>query len=145
LFFFQLRSRMHFTTRTAFAAHALAVISLLSITASAAPSFDDSPSKSSTLGKRDALSVVGCYSSSEGLTEGGTYLYQSSSYCAQSICTGQQSVMGLTNGNDCWCGNEIPPASSKVDDAKCNIGCTGFGTAKCEYLAGTAKLQHRSR
>jgi len=121
---------MHFTSRPAFTAQALAVMSLLTTIVSAAPSLHDTFSQPNSLGKRDP-SYSGCYSSSDGLTEGQTYLYQSTSYCQQNICTGQQSVMGLTNGNDCYCGNSLPPASSKVDDSKCNVGCAGFGQVKC--------------
>jgi len=144
--FHVLQSTMHFTSRTAFAAQALAVMSLFNTIVSAAPPLYDTPSQSSSLGKRD-LSYSGCYSSADGLTEGGTYLYQSTSYCQQNICTGQQSVMGLTNGNDCFCGNSVPPASSKVDDSKCNVGCTGFGQTKCGgkgfysvYLTGNGEF-----
>jgi len=59
--------------------------------------------------------------------------------------------MGLTNGNDCYCGNSVPPASSKVDDSKCNVGCTGFGQTKCGgkgffsvYLTGNGEVDSSS-
>lgn len=39
--------------------------------------------------------------------------------------------MALTSGNDCYCGDELPADSDKVDDSKCNSPCTGYGQTNC--------------
>ncbi|KAK0940684.1 Protein SLG1 [Friedmanniomyces endolithicus] len=68
-----------------------------------------------TLRPRQALPAMtyqACYSSSAGLTDQGSFEYQTSSYC-QNICVKQnQAVLGLSAGSDCWCGDTLPPASS---------------------------------
>jgi len=102
---------MRSAPRAAFAARALALLSLFSTA-------------------RAAMQNIGCYSSSGSLVAADNYLYQTKDWCAQKECSGQ-AVIGLTNGNGCLCGNSLPPASSKVDATKCNIGCTGFGTDSC--------------
>ncbi|KAK0852188.1 Protein SLG1 [Friedmanniomyces endolithicus] len=58
------------------------------------------------------MTYQACYSSSAGLTDQGSFEYQTSSYC-QNICVKQnQAVLGLSAGSDCWCGDTLPPASS---------------------------------
>lgn len=77
------------------------------------------------------MTYQGCYSASDGLTDQGAYMYQTTGYC-QPICVNQnQAVLGLSAGSDCWCGDTLPPASSKVDDSKCDTPCNGFGTVMC--------------
>ncbi|KAK1063924.1 Protein SLG1 [Friedmanniomyces endolithicus] len=87
-----------------------------------------------TLRPRQALPAMtyqACYSSSAGLTDQGGFEYQTSSYC-QKICVKQnQAVLGLSAGSDCWCGDTLPPASSKVDDSSCNKPCDGYGSQMC--------------
>jgi cell wall integrity and stress response component len=55
-----------------------------------------------------------------------------------------QSVFATTVSTDCWCGNLLPPASSKVDDSSCNDPCAGYDVDMCGgvgffsvYLSGT--------
>ncbi|KAK5011248.1 hypothetical protein LTR39_004557 [Cryomyces antarcticus] len=89
----------------------------------------------------------GCFSSSAPLTDQGSARYQSSGYC-QPICAGQnQPVLGLSSAN-CYCGNLLPAAGSKVSDSFCNIPCNGYGTENCGgsnywsvYLTGTTNNQ----
>lgn len=69
------------------------------------------------------------------MSKSDSFTYQSYGHC-QEMCipkSGQnpQAVMGLNQGSDCWCGSALPPESDKVDDGKCDKGCTGFGTDKC--------------
>ncbi|KAK9487797.1 hypothetical protein V1527DRAFT_511050 [Lipomyces starkeyi] len=92
--------------------------------------------------------AVGCYSSSGSLVFNDTYEYQTQSWC-QGLCAPMgDSVLGLTNGGDCWCGNAIP--SGKVDSSFCNVGCNGY-PADCGgfgyytiYLTGVGTLQNPS-
>ena len=87
-----------------------------------------------------ALTYVGCFSSPGPLTNSGNFQYQSSGHCQQ-VCVGgsNQAVLGLTNGNDCYCGMEVPATSDKVDDSSCDDECTGYGQDDCEHT-----LQNRS-
>ncbi|KAK4960145.1 Protein SLG1 [Elasticomyces elasticus] len=91
-----------------------------------------------------AMTYEGCYSSSTGLTDQGSYMYQTKGWC-QPICVKQDhAVLGLSGGSNCWCGDTLPPASSKVDDSSCNTPCNGYGQENCGgtgfysvYLTGT--------
>ncbi|KAK9374994.1 uncharacterized protein V1513DRAFT_57229 [Lipomyces chichibuensis] len=93
------------------------------------------------------LTPVGCYSSSGSLVFNETFNYQTQSYC-QGLCTPMgDSVLGLTNGGDCWCGNAIP--SGKVDSSYCNVPCNGYGLDDCGgygyytvFLTGVGTLKN---
>ncbi|KAK4990806.1 Protein SLG1 [Elasticomyces elasticus] len=79
----------------------------------------------------NAMSYQGCYSSSEPLSDQGSFMYQTSGHC-QPICVGLgNTVMGLSSGSDCWCGALLPPADSKVDNSKCNSPCNGYKDENC--------------
>ena len=93
---------------------------------------------------RDAPLLVGCFSSSQPLSRMGTYKYQSSGYCS-GICTSRnQGVVGLSNGNVCWCGDELPPVTAQVLDSKCSTPCQGYGIEDCapSLAAFTIDLEH---
>ncbi|KXL49870.1 hypothetical protein M433DRAFT_300 [Acidomyces richmondensis BFW] len=134
------------STLGATTAYAAYTFSALAIYASVTEAHAHSPSMlGGRLDKRTpAMSYSGCYSSSTGLSDQGSYTYQTPSYC-QPICIGKnQAVFGLSQGSNCWCGNELPPASSKVDDSNCNTPCNGYGLDDCGgtnyfsvYLTGT--------
>ncbi|QIX00369.1 hypothetical protein AMS68_005886 [Peltaster fructicola] len=75
--------------------------------------------------------LKGCYSSSTGLSYADTYTYQSSGHCVP-LCTSKgAAVVGLTNGSDCWCGDELPPVTSQADNSKCSTTCSGYNTEQC--------------
>lgn len=101
------------------------------------------PAASSTIVLK-AMTSEGCYSSSTGLTFNSTYTYQTSGWC-QPICVEMdQAVLGLSGGDECYCGDELPPTASKVDDKYCNDPCAGYDTEYCGgdgyysvYLSGT--------
>ncbi|KAK5114732.1 hypothetical protein LTR62_002306 [Meristemomyces frigidus] len=78
-----------------------------------------------------ALTYVGCFSSSTGLTDQGSYMYQTPGYCQPLCVNSNNPAMGLSDGSNCWCGGELPPASSKVDDSNCNTPCNGYGQQNC--------------
>ncbi|KAI9797984.1 MAG: hypothetical protein M1833_005040 [Piccolia ochrophora] len=87
----------------------------------------------------------GCYSTGGSLKDQGYDLFQTDGKCQTEICFPQQkSVMALTEGSHCWCGDKLPPLSRKVDDTECNTGCTGSKLVSCGgkdawmvYLTGT--------
>lgn len=79
----------------------------------------------------NALTYEGCYSSEGSMSMDSTYLYQTKGWC-QGICVGKnKAVQATSNGNECWCGDEMPPKSAKVDQSKCNSKCAGYGTEMC--------------
>ncbi|GAB7365847.1 hypothetical protein MBLNU230_g7179t1 [Neophaeotheca triangularis] len=79
----------------------------------------------------NAMTYKGCYSSSRGLSDQGSHIYQTSGYC-QPICVDQGSaVLGLSGGSDCWCGDQLPPEDSLVDDSNCDTGCNGYRQEDC--------------
>ena len=78
-----------------------------------------------------ALSREGCFESSDPLEDHGDDLFQSSGHC-QEQCVGLgKPVMGMTKGTNCWCGDFIPAADSKVSDSKCSSPCAGFDKENC--------------
>jgi len=81
-----------------------------------------------------AMTYEGCFSSSSGLTDQGSYEYQTSGYC-QGVCVNAtQAVLGLSAGSNCWCGDVLPPASDKVSDSNCNTPCNGYGNDNCTCI-----------
>ncbi|KAK6397295.1 hypothetical protein LTR65_006269 [Meristemomyces frigidus] len=132
------------TSMTAYAAHALSILSVFAAISSA---HAHSPSLLSHPAVRRGLATMtyeGCFSSSSGLTDQGSWIYQTSGYC-QPICVdANQAVLATSKGSDCWCGDVLPPADSKVDDSSCNTTCNGYSTEDCGgdgfysvYLSGT--------
>ncbi|EPS33316.1 hypothetical protein PDE_08278 [Penicillium oxalicum 114-2] len=80
---------------------------------------------------RNSMTLVGCYSSKEGLSDQVSYTFQSSGWCFDR-CNGKKAaVFALTSGTDCLCGTELPPSSSKVDSSKCNTACAGWPQDMC--------------
>lgn len=111
------------TLTTAYAATSFLT---LAITASAQAS-----SAATSNVKLNAMTYQGCFSSSTPMTNQGSYTYQTSGYC-QPICVGQnQAVLGLTGGSNCYCGDQLPPADSKVDDSMCSTPCDGYDKEDC--------------
>jgi cell wall integrity and stress response component len=82
-------------------------------------------------GPRNALSTVGCFSTPEPMTDQGSYIFQSDGNC-QAVCLGLgNSVMGLVNGTNCWCGNLLPPLNSVADNSSCSTPCSGTDVRMC--------------
>lgn len=90
------------------------------------------------------LVYEGCYSSSSGLSLNSTYTYNTKGYCQERCVPINKAVQATSNADECWCGDNMPPASAKVSDSKCSSTCTGYGTEYCGgdgffsvYLTGT--------
>jgi cell wall integrity and stress response component len=114
---------MHFTST------ALTASSLLLASSAAAKAFNFE----NRLAPRAGMTFVACYSSSEGLGNQTSYTFQSSGWC-QDRCAGSDynaAVFALTEGSDCLCGDELPPASDKVSKDKCNKACDGWPQDMC--------------
>lgn len=103
------------------------LLSLLAITVLAAD-FPSPDSREHTRLQKRALTYKGCYSASAPLQRVNTYQFQSQGYC-ENACDG--TVIGLTMGDTCFCGTEIPADADKVDDSKCDTKCTGWGQSMC--------------
>lgn len=78
-----------------------------------------------------ATTYKGCFSSSDGFEDQGSYTYQSPGYC-QKQCVGlNKPVMALTGGSHCWCGDLLPVTSSKTSDSQCSTPCQGYPADTC--------------
>jgi cell wall integrity and stress response component len=76
------------------------------------------------------ITTADCYSSiPEDFTNKGSYTFQTSGYC-QGQCAGF-SVMAISQGSTCWCGNELPADSDKTSSSSCNSPCQGFDAQMC--------------
>jgi len=82
------------------------------------------------LERRSNWAIGDCYSSSGNLHHNGTDTYQSQGAC-EGVAGSNNVVIALTNGNDCYYGNELPPESDKVDSSKCSVACVGYPGDNC--------------
>ncbi|KAH9214972.1 hypothetical protein DL95DRAFT_141601 [Leptodontidium sp. 2 PMI_412] len=73
----------------------------------------------------------GCFSSSTGMIFNDTLQYNSRGSCGDNCYALQYATFAMTNSSYCYCGENLPPASTKVDNSKCTIGCPGFGSELC--------------
>ncbi|EEP80646.1 predicted protein [Uncinocarpus reesii 1704] len=61
----------------------------------------------------------------------GKYTYQSVGYC-RGVCKKlKKPAMALTKGTNCYCGDKLPPRSSKTDDDQCKRDCDGYPDEIC--------------
>ncbi|KAL4970674.1 uncharacterized protein BDV14DRAFT_161682 [Aspergillus stella-maris] len=44
------------------------------------------------------------------------------------------TIMGLRNGTECWCGNEYPSWEDGLDEQACHLRCPGYARDICEFL-----------
>lgn len=80
----------------------------------------------------NAMTDEGCFSSAGTMQDQGSYTYQSSGYCQQTCVALGKAVMGTTQGSNCWCGDELPPASAKVGSDQCQSPCNGYNKQNCQ-------------
>ncbi|KAJ5168070.1 uncharacterized protein N7482_003664 [Penicillium canariense] len=111
---------MRFTMRTALTASSI----LLAAGPVTAKSFQ-------VLAPRATMTLIGCYSSSDGLGNQTSYTFQSSGWCQDRCVIDNAAVFALTAGSDCLCGEELPPSSAKVAKGKCNTPCDGWPQDMC--------------
>lgn len=77
------------------------------------------------------ISEIGCFETGTPLENHGDYLYQSPGNC-QLICLEQKkNVMGLSDGENCWCGDLIPAKEWQTDNSTCDTTCSGDKTVRC--------------
>ncbi|CAI6338862.1 unnamed protein product [Periconia digitata] len=71
------------------------------------------------------MDMIGCFNSSAPLDDHGPGTFQTDGNCQQ-ICLGfKKLVLGLSDGDRCWCGDMYPAEDSKVPDTECDVGCRG--------------------
>jgi len=133
---------------------ALAAAAMLAAGASAAKSVDPDAWKevkthieeaTKTL-PANAMSTIGCFETAIPLENHGDFLFRSPGNC-QFICIElKKPVLGLSDGENCWCGDMLPPESHQVNDTLCDTDCRGDDTVKCGgpdlvqvILSGTTK------
>lgn len=80
-----------------------------------------------------AMTAEGCYATSDPLEDHGPNEFQSSGACQKQCVLLGKAVLGLTKGTNCWCGDQIPAAASKVEDSKCNAFCVGYDKENCMW------------
>ncbi|KAL2009036.1 hypothetical protein VTN00DRAFT_7230 [Thermoascus crustaceus] len=72
----------------------------------------------------------GCYNTAGSLSSQGTYRYQSQTYCLL-VCQKQGRKIAAVKEDECFCGDELPPADAKVDGKECNTPCSGWPQDIC--------------
>ncbi|KAF2500380.1 hypothetical protein BU16DRAFT_452608 [Lophium mytilinum] len=82
-------------------------------------------------GVRNSMTYEGCFSVGDPLEDHGPATFQTAGNC-QPICLGLgKAVMGLVDGSNCFCGDLLPPADTKVDNDLCNTPCNGYDKDNC--------------
>ena len=91
--------------------------------------------------------MAGCYSKTTGLTNGGRFIQkmQSTSLtltaCANRCENEEFAYFATTLSSECLCGLEVPAPAYRVDDAKCDLKCTGNPNTICGGLSFYAVVQ----
>jgi cell wall integrity and stress response component len=77
------------------------------------------------------MTSIGCYATGIPLENHGDYNFRSPGNC-QLVCLQEgKNVMGLSDGVNCWCGDEIPAKEWQVDNKTCDTTCAGDKTVGC--------------
>ncbi|CAA9965849.1 WSC domain-containing protein [Pyrenophora teres f. maculata] len=78
-----------------------------------------------------AMTSIGCFATGTPLENHGPYNFQSPGNC-QLVCLQLgKDVMGLSDGVDCWCGDEIPAKAWQTKNETCATTCSGDDTSGC--------------
>jgi hypothetical protein len=77
---------------------------------------------------------MGCYSDIGDMKSQGPYTYQSPGYCQDRCSKNDFKVAALGRSDMCYCGNNLPSQSAKVDDDKCDQPCVGFPAEMCKFF-----------
>jgi cell wall integrity and stress response component len=78
-----------------------------------------------------AMTSIGCFETGLPLENHGPYNFQSPGNC-QLVCLQlDKDVMGLSDGENCWCGDEIPAKEWQVKNDTCSTTCSGDDTTGC--------------
>lgn len=72
---------------------------------------------------------IDCYSDVPGYKNNGTYTWQTDGYCQIQCVAMGYPVMALYGGDECLCGDQIPPNATKTTG--CDSKCSGFPSHLC--------------
>ncbi|KAJ9603652.1 Protein SLG1 [Cladophialophora chaetospira] len=111
----------------------VALASALALLASPVTAQDPSAAPSATSAPK-AITTLGCYQHPDPLAVQADYDFQTSGYCQQQCVALGKSVMAITGGSTCYCGDEIPALDQEVDETKCDSICAGYGQQTCGGL-----------
>lgn len=104
------------------------------------PTGVEEPSANPTI---DVPVVQGCYYDIGTMKKIGVLPFNSKSKCAQETCYAQKYPVAATlAGNECFCGDKMPPPAALVDDSHCNIGCTGYDQQACGGFNSTTNMYY---
>ncbi|KAF2849319.1 hypothetical protein T440DRAFT_533944 [Plenodomus tracheiphilus IPT5] len=72
-----------------------------------------------------AMTSVGCFETATPLENHGSYEFQTPGNC-QLVCIElNKNVMALSDGENCWCGDQIPAEEWQTDNSTCTTPCRG--------------------
>ena len=77
---------------------------------------------------------IGCYKEQGPLENGDTFTYQSIGHC-RDLCTKKgKPLLGLSQGNHCYCSDKLPSDSLKTDSDNCDSPCDGYPQNICKFV-----------
>lgn len=80
-----------------------------------------------------ALVEIGCFATGTPLENHGAYQFQSPGNC-QLVCLSLgKNVMGLSDGENCWCGDLKPAKQWQVSNDTCDTTCGGDKRVRCMF------------
>lgn len=115
---------------SALAAAALFAMASASDSSSSSSKIVSIPTPTATVAV-SAMSTLGCFATGVPLEDHGKGNFVSAGSCQQICVQLDKNVLGLSDGERCWCGDEFPPKSTKIDDKKCTSMCSGDDTTVC--------------
>jgi cell wall integrity and stress response component len=82
-----------------------------------------------------AMTEIGCFETGTPLENHGHYRFRSPGNC-QLVCLELgKDVMALSDGVNCWCGDEIPAKDWETDNSTCKTTCAGDDTSYCKLTS----------
>lgn len=91
----------------------------------------------SVIVKVKEIEDVGCFNAPGPLDNYGYHEFQSQGNC-QLICAMlDKPVMALSDGEDCSCGDLLPPKSAMVDMSKCDTICISSKVLPCKFVTSS--------
>lgn len=124
-------SHTMFTFRLVSALAAAALLSMASADdASSSSKIVSIPTPTKTVAA-SAMQTIGCFETGVPLEDHGKGNFVTAGSCQQ-ICLGlEKNVLGLSEGDHCWCGDEYPPKAAMVDNSTCSTTCSGDDRTTC--------------
>ncbi|KAL4791038.1 WSC domain-containing protein [Aspergillus venezuelensis] len=80
---------------------------------------------------RTTLNYLGCYADLLDFENIGTSPFLAVGLCKMRCERRGDTIMGLRNGTECWCGNEYPSWEDGLDEEACHLRCPGYARDIC--------------